>query len=112
MRPKKPGLRLWLWKKLVFVVIQFGPLVRERMALRRKSLPPSTTALFADVLNSKLATVSDSKLWADSTATLQEETNEIERFFANVLKTKWSAVTERDSLAGRVRACLFPASPN
>ena len=108
-RPKKPGVKLWLWKKMVYVIIHYGPLVRERMSLRRKSLPPSTTALFADVLDAKLDTVSDSTLWPNSTATLAHETADIEQFFAHVLESKWAAVTETDSLAGRVRACVPPA---
>lgn len=110
-RPKKPGIKLWLWKKMVYVVIHYGPLVRERLALRRKSLPPATTALFADVLDSKLETVSDSMLWPDSTATLAQETADIERFFSHVLESKWAAVTESDSLAGRVRAYVPPTPP-
>ena len=108
-RPKKPGFKLWLWKKMVYVIIHYGPLVRERLSLRRKSLPPSTTALFADVLNAKLDTVSDSTLWPDSTATMAQETDDLEGFFRTVLESKWAAVTESDSLAGRVRACVPPA---
>jgi len=109
-RPKKPGFRLWLWKKAVYVVLHYGPVVRERLSLRRKNLPPSTRALFADVLDSHLDTVSDSTLWPERTATLSDEPAAIEGFFRHVLETKWAAVTESNSLAGRVRDCLSIAS--
>jgi hypothetical protein len=110
-RPKKPGVKLWLWKKMVYLVIHYGPLVRERLAMRRKSLPPSATALFADVLDSKLDSVSDSKLWPNSVATLSQESADLEEFFSHVLESKWAAVTESDSLAGRVRASVPPTQP-
>jgi hypothetical protein len=106
LRPKKPGLKLWLWKKMVYVVLQYGPLVRERIALKRPPLPTTSIKKFADVLNHNLDTVSDSSLWNIPTTSLGEETSHLQRFFEELTTHQWSGVTENNSLAGRVRAAL------
>lgn len=106
LRPKKPGLKLWLWKKMVYFVLQYGPLVRERIALRRPPLPTTSIKKFADVLDHNLDTVSDSSLWNKSTTSLKEETSQLRRFFEELTTHQWSGVTENNSLAGRVRAAL------
>jgi hypothetical protein len=106
LRPKKPGLKLWLWKKLVYVVLQYGPLIRERLALRKPPLPPSAIKKFAEVLESELDTVSDSTLWASSSATENEETQALRAFFRRLTSREWAGVQESNSLAGRVRMQL------
>ena len=106
IRPKKPGFRLWLWKKLVYFIIQFGPLIRERLSLRRRDLPASTIALFDDVLVNNLESVSDSQLWKRPATSLEEETAALTEFFRSLANDQWSGVTESNSLAGRVRAYL------
>lgn len=106
LRPKKPGLKLWLWKKMVYIVLQYGPLVRERIALKRPPLPATSIQKFADVLDHKLDTVSDSSLWNKPASSLKEETAYLRSFFEELTTHQWSDVNETNSLAGRVRAAL------
>jgi len=111
MRPKKPGLRLRLWKFATWVALQYGPMVRERLALRRRSLPPGAIDIFNDTLGHRLDSVSESHLWPKSKSTQCVETAALEDFFRNLVDNQWSEVTESDSLAGRVRADVPPAPP-
>jgi hypothetical protein len=106
LRPKKPGLKLWLWKKMVYVVLQYGPLVRERIALKRPPLPTTSIQKFADVLDHNLDTVSDSSLWNKPASSLKRETAYLRSFFEELTTHQWSGVTETNSLAGRVRTAL------
>lgn len=106
LRPKKPGLKLWLWKKMVYIVLQYGPLVRERIALKRPPLPRISIMKFKDVLEKNLDSVSDSSLWKQQTANIKEETASLRRFFEHLTTHQWSGVTESNSLAGRVRSGL------
>lgn len=112
IRPKKPGLRLFLWKKFVYAVIQYGPLVRERLALRRRALAPTTIELVNDVLMSGIDTVSDSNLWPSSSATIASESEAIQGYFASLVAGPWQQVIEQDSLAGRMRESLARGSGN
>jgi hypothetical protein len=109
IRPKKPGFRLWLWKKAIHVILQFGPLVLERLALRRGPLPTQTIEIFDDVLKKDLDTVSDSSLFSPSTASVEDETQYLTAFFEGLLDVQWKGIAEEDSLAGRVRRALTSA---
>ncbi|MCF8540410.1 MAG: hypothetical protein K9H50_01420 [Aurantimicrobium sp.] len=106
IRPKKPGFRLWLWTKAIYVILQHGPLILERLALRRGALPTQTIRLFDDVLKNDLDTVSDSRLFASEQSSVDEETRFLEEFFTGLLAVQWKDVDEENSLAGRVRAAL------
>ena len=106
IRPKKPGFRLWLWKKAIYVILQRGPLILERLALRRGPLPNQTVQLFDDVLQKNLDTVSDSRLFVSAPASIEDETKFLEEFFTGLLSAQWKDVAEENSLAGRVRAAL------
>lgn len=105
-RPKKPGLMLWLWKKMVYIALQYGPLLRERIALKRPPLPTNSILKFADVLNNNLDTLSDSSLWIEPGTSLNQETASLIGFFENLTVRQWSSVTETNSLAGRIRSAL------
>jgi hypothetical protein len=106
MRPTKPGFRLWLWKKMVYVILQFGPLIREKLSLRRPPLPRTSIALFSDVLTNKLDSVSDSPLWPNISATSSEETVALKGFFQDLSTRQWHKITEPRSLAGQVKIFL------
>jgi hypothetical protein len=106
IRPKKPGFLLWLWTKAIYVILQHGPLILERLALRRGALPTQTIRLFDDVLKNDLDTVSDSRLFASQKSSVDEETRFLEEFFTGLLAVQWKDVEEETSLAGRVRAAL------
>lgn len=102
IRPKKPGLRLWLWRKLVFLVLQHGPLIRERIALRGRSFPRSRQALFYDVLEHRRDSLADSSLLGPVDSTMAEETGLLERYLRGLADGRWKGITE-DSLAERIR---------
>jgi hypothetical protein len=106
IRPKKPGFRLWLWKKAIHLILQHGPLILERLALRRGALPTETIRLFDDVLKNDLDTVSDSRLFVSAPASIEDETKFLEEFFTGLLSVQWKDIAEENSLAGRVRAAL------
>ena len=106
LRPKKPGIKLWLWKKMVYIVLQYGPLLRERLALKRPPLPAKLIKKFEDVLTHNLDTISDSTLFVEQNASLEIETNSLRDFFEKLTTNQWSGVTEANSLAGRVRSAL------
>ena len=107
IRPQKPGFRLWLWKKLVYLLLQYGPMLRERIALRRKSLPSGSVAIFDDSLRQQFKTISDSLLFPDLYDSPSNETKALEQFFENLTNNEWSGVKERNSLAGRVKTYLL-----
>jgi hypothetical protein len=109
VRPKKPGVRLWLWKKLVFVVLQYGPLVRERLAMRNRKLSSSSEAILIDVITSKLDSASESTLWPPTRSSLQNETRLLESYLRDLCGTLWADITEPDSLAGRIRSAVSVA---
>ena len=111
MRPKKPGLRLRLWKLATWVILQYDPMVRERLALRRRTLPKTSMDIFDDALRHRLNSVSESRKWPTATATLSDETRALDKFFLGLTEKQWAAVTEIDSLAGRVRASVPPTQP-
>lgn len=104
VRPKKPGLRLWLWKKMVYIVIQYGPLLRERLALRSRALSTSSQDILLDVLTHHLKSVSDSSLWKPVGSTLDEETALLRGYLDQLCSTLWSGIGDANSLAGRIRS--------
>lgn len=106
LRPKKPGLKLWLWKKLTFLILQYGPLVRERLSLRRKSLPVSTVEHFDYILRNKKSYLCESTMFIREKVSAEAETNELNVLFTKLLNGPWKNITEENSLAGRVRAHL------
>ena len=106
IRPKKPGFRLWLWRKLVFIVIQFGPLIRERRALRCRSSSEKTKDIFADVIKNGRGNLSDSVEWPDGTSTLADETNLLSRRLTELLRSRWGKFTSRKSLAATIARFL------
>lgn len=106
IRPKKPGVRLWIWKKLVYVFLQYGPLIRERLALRSRSLSPASQAILLDVVASGLDSTSDSSLWPPIGSTTDEETRALSRYLLGLCDTLWAEIEDPRSLAGRIRAHL------
>ncbi len=104
VRPKKPGIRLWVWKKLVYLLLQYGPLIRERLALRNRRVAPASKAVLVDVVVSGLDSASDSTLWPPIDSTLEQETALLEKYLNGIATTLWSGIETDDSLAGRVRA--------
>lgn len=106
IRPKKPGVRLWLWRKAVFVFIQFGPLIRERIALRNRKFPISSEKLFLDVLSNDRNNLAESALWRPGVTTKLNETQLLNHYLANLAATLWKDITTPDSLTMRIRAEL------
>jgi len=104
LRPRKPGIRLWVWKKLVYVLLQYGPLIRERVALRNRRVAPSSKAVLVDVVTSHLESASDSTLWPPIVSSVDQETTLLEKYLKGIATTLWSGIETNDSLAGRVRA--------
>ena len=111
IRPRKPGLRLRLYNRAVFLFIQFGPLIRERIALRNRRLSASSQDLLLDVVRSGLGSASDSALWPPIEASLDDETRAIGNYLRELADTLWKDIDEPESLAGRVRAALGAPAP-
>jgi hypothetical protein len=106
IRPKKPGFRLWAWRKMVWIVLQYGPLVRERIALRNRSIAPSSRDVFYDVLEHRRGSLAESAAWPTTHTTLRDETRLLDDYLAGLASSEWRSVTDADSLAGRIRAHL------
>lgn len=106
IRPRKPGFRLWLWKKLVYVFLQYGPMLRERLALRNRAVAESSQAILLDVIVERLNGTSESDLWPSTRSTLDEETALLEGYLLHLCATLWQGIDDPNSLAGKVRAHL------
>ncbi len=106
IRPKKPGLRLWLWRKFVFVFIQFGPLIRERLALRNRATSQLGKDISFDVISHQRGSVAESPLWPTSNNTLAHETAALDDQLRLLTETMWKNVAEPNSLAGRIASYL------
>lgn len=103
IRPQKPGLRLWLWRKMVWLIVQYGPLVRERIALRNRSTSPTGREIFFDVLSEGRGSLAESSEWPQVDSTLAAETEAINAYFRKLISHEWKSVDDFHSLAGRIR---------
>jgi hypothetical protein len=108
IRPKKPGFRLWLWRKAVYVFIQFGPLIRERLALRNRAFAVSSQQLFLDVFENDRNNLAESALWPPVISAPTEETALLAGYLDGLASTLWEKIDTPDSLTGKIRA--FSAS--
>lgn len=106
IRPKKPGFRLWAWRKMVWIVLQYGPLVRERIALRNRSIAPGGRDIFYDVLEQGRGSLAESSMWPSLRTSESSETAELKKFLTKLCDDEWKAVVDADSLAGRIRSFL------
>lgn len=106
IRPKKPGLKLWLWRKMVFLVINYGPLIRERMALRGRSASQLSKDIFFDTISNGRSSVAESTVWPKLTGTFEEETLLLEGFLDKLCNGIWKDITDPLSLAGKIRVAL------
>jgi hypothetical protein len=106
IRPRKPGRRLWLWKKLVYVFLQYGPLLRERLALRKRTISDASQTILLDVVLSELNGTSESTLWPSPASNVETETKMIEGYLLQLSATLWRDIDAPNSLAGRIRAHL------
>ncbi len=106
IRPKKPGFKLWLWRKMVFLIITFGPLIRERLALRGRSATQLSKDVFFDVIVNGRGSVAESTAWPKSTNSEQQETQLLETYLYNLCNGIWKDISTPNSLAGRMRSAL------
>ena len=106
IRPKKPGFKLWLWRKMVFLIITFGPLIRERLALRGRSASQLSKDVFFDVIVNGHGSVAESTAWPNSSNSLEQETQLLEMYLNNLSNGIWKDISTPNSLAGRMRATL------
>ncbi|MDP3208209.1 MAG: hypothetical protein Q8M65_03590 [Rhodoglobus sp.] len=104
IRPRKPGLRLWVWKKLVYLLLQHGPLIRERLALRSRTVADGSQQIMLDVVMNHLNSTSESGLWPGIDSNLERETELLESYLLRLCDTLWVGIDDPASLAGRVRA--------
>jgi hypothetical protein len=103
IRPKKPGLRLWVWRKLVYAVIQFGPLIRERLALRNRRFSVTSQELFLDALEQNLDSLAESRLWRPVVSTQAAETTMLTAYLTELSSTLWRDIAAPNSLTGHIR---------
>lgn len=106
IRPKKPGIRLWLWRKMVFVVITFGPLIRERMALRGRAASQLSKDVFYDTILNNRGSVAESAVWPQQNVSITDETKLLEEFLTNLCNGIWKDITATNSLTGKIRTAL------
>jgi hypothetical protein len=106
IRPKKPGLRLWLWRKAVFILITVGPLIRERLALRNRSTSQLSKAVIHDVVANKLPSLAVSNAWPTRSASLEQETELLRNHLSKLCSGIWKDISAPGSLAERVRSSL------
>lgn len=106
IRPKSPGLKLWLWKKMVFLIIQFGPLVRERLSLRKKSFPVEVQQVFVDVVKNTRNNLSESPKHNRKVSSLEDENNALAAQLSFFEKEYWGTIDSEESLTGSVRRYL------
>lgn len=103
IRPKKPGLRLWLWRKMVFLVITYGPLVRERLALQSRAHGQHAKNVFFDVVNNRRANLAESAVWPDIASTEEHETTLLTHQLERLCNGAWKGIVHPRSLANRIR---------
>lgn len=106
IRPKKPGFKLWLWRKMVFLVITFGPLIRERMALRGRSASQLSKDVFFDTIAHKRNSVAESTAWLETPSSPNDETQLLESYLKNLCDGIWKEISTENSLAGKIRSAL------
>lgn len=106
IRPKKPGLRLTLWRRFVYLFLQYGPMVRERLALRNKSISTTSKRVLRDVVLNARDSTPESSEWPAIDSDLATETAVLRAYLLDLTETVWADVIEPDSLAGRIRAHL------
>ena len=111
IRPKKPGIRLWAWRKLVWIALQYGPLIRERLALRNRTIAPTSGAVLFDVLEHNRGSLAESAVWQPVDSTVRAETQLLDEYFAALSNTLWKDIDDPRSLAGRVRSHLRVDAP-
>lgn len=106
IRPKKPGFRLWLWKKMVFTIIQFGPLVRERISLRNKAFPQTVQDIFVDAIKNSRNNLTEVNIGRTSNLSLENETAALSSQLGFFATEYWINISSEGSLAGNVRNYL------
>ena len=106
IRPKNPGFKLWLWRKMVFLVITFGPLIRERLALRGRSSSQLSKNVFFDVISNGRGSVAESSAWPSSHNSFTKETELLEKFLNNLCNGIWKDISAENSLAGKIRVAI------
>lgn len=106
IRPKKPGFKLWLWKKMVFFIIQFGPLVREKLSLRKKAFPEPVQAIFVDVISNYRNNLTESTMLPSKESDIHAETEALKAQLNFFVTEYWAKIETADSLAGKVRDYL------
>jgi hypothetical protein len=106
IRPKMPGLRLRLWRLTTWVILQYGPLIRERLALRTRRISPTAEEVFFEVLDNGRGSLAESAAWPPLRSSLDAENRALDDHFARLLAEEWKDVDDPASLAGRIRAHL------
>ena len=88
---------------MVFLVVQFGPLIRERLSLRRTEISEHKQRIISNVIIEKLNNISESHFLEQTNNSVDDETEQLIHFFAEVCETKWQNITDPNSLAEIVR---------
>ena len=91
---------------MVFLVITFGPLIRERLALRGRSSSQLSKNVFYDVISNGHGSVAESSAWPSSHNSFTKETELLEKYLNNLCKGIWKDISAENSLAGKIRAAI------
>lgn len=106
IRPKKPGFKLWVWRKLVFLIINFGPLIRERITLRSRSSSQLSKDVFYDVILNKRNSLAESEAWPSLKHSKKQETIALASHLRTLCNGIWGGIQHPRSLASRIRQSL------
>lgn len=106
IRPKKPGFKLWLWRKMVFLIIQFGPLVRERVAMRNRKTSQLSKDVIYDVISNAKPSLSDSSVWPSKQFSKEAETLALGERLRDLCNNQWGEISSINSLANTIRDYL------
>jgi hypothetical protein len=87
-------------------MIQFGPMVRERLSLRKKNLPLQANEKIFEVISEVKNNLTEVRNLSSRNANKPEETAALVEQLEFFLKNYWSNIHEEDSLAQRVRYFL------
>lgn len=106
IRPKKPGLKLWLWRKMVFLVITIGPMVREKAMLKGRTASKLSKDVIFDAIQNKRGSLAESTVWPKRENSFQTETELIRSQLEKWCNGIWKDITAPNSLAQQIRDSL------
>lgn len=102
VRPKKPGIALKLWKLGVFLLLQYGPLIRERITSRNATISFKASKTVNEVIENSYNSLVEVQGAKCASASEIEERNGILNFYAGLITTDWAGFSGQKCLANEI----------